>query len=287
MNWAKWIAWMLLIFVACGWVLKEWRWSQVVNQAGYRFNLAVIEPDVGVSFVSFDPTEKMILVLPFPGNLAISTRSGGEYAVSSLYKLGNYQGQGGAFVRQKIQGFMRVPVPGYLLANGGLRMGLLRVIFSQVDTSLSKFDAVILFYRLSRYSNRAVAEDELVRAGVVEDNTYHPNRLQEYVGTRLFDWGIGGEGVSVAIVNASGENGLGSDMADFLTNLGLDVVMVRSADEQREVTEWQVESSQSAQKLSYIFQNLFAFSDPKVEHVPDEYRSTVLVKVGKDAKELF
>lgn len=284
----------MVILVICGMGVKEWQRSQVIGQAQYRFNLAMIQSEVGVSFVSFDPAEKAVLALPFPGNLAITTRSSGEYAISSLYKLGTYQGKGGEFARQKIQGFMRVPVPGYIVVKSNkakvkseLRLGLLKVVFGKTDTSLSRFDAALLFLRLGRYSYREVGEDELVRAGVVENNTYHPERLQEYVGTRLFDWGIGGDGVSVAIINASGENGLGSDMADFLSNLGLDVVMVRSVDEKLETSEWQVENTKSANKLSYIFQNLFAFPDPKLESVPEEYRSTVLIRVGRDAKELF
>ena len=268
----------------------------MVGYSQYRFNLAVIVPGSGVSFVSIDPAEKAILSLSFPTSLAIRSRSVGEYSISSLYKLGSYQGEGGEFVRQKIQGFMRVPVPGYLVTGGkvlkaksSLRLALLKKILGRAETSLSRFDAALLFYRAGKYSWREVGEDELVRSGVIDSNIYHPERLQEYVGTRLFDWGIGSSGVTVAIVNASGENGLGSDMADFLSNLGLDVVMVRSAsgDERLESSEWQVGSSDEADELKYIFESLFGLSKPKLEKVPEEYRSRVLIRVGSDAKELF
>lgn len=276
--------------IVAGLVVAEWRGSQVVGHSQYRFNMAVIERDKGVSFVSIDPAEKSILILPFPTSLAISTRGSGEYSISSLYKLGAYKGQGGMFARQKIQGFMRVPVPGYLVVSGkNLRWGLFKVMIGNGETSLSRFDAALLLYRANRYRRREIGEDELVRAGVIEDNTYHPERLQEYVGTRLFDWGIGGQGVSVAIVNASGENGLGSDMAEFLTNLGLDVVMVRSerGDEILEKSEWQVSDKVGAGELGYIFESLFGLPKPKIEPVAGEYRSRVMIKVGEDAKELF
>lgn len=289
MKWVKWVSVGLLILIAGGLGVREYKASQVVGHSQYRFNLAVIAPETGVTFVSFDPTEKSILVLPFPPDLAINSRTSGEYRVSSLYKLGSYKGEGGKFARQKIQGFMRVPVPGYLVTKGSWKGGLLKAIFGYGETSLSKLDAILLLARANSYSTRVVGEDELVRAGVIEDNTYHSERLKEYVGTRLFDWGIGEAGVTVAIINASGENGLGSDMADFLTNLGLDVVMVRSVstEEIRSTSEWQVSDQATAQKLGYIFQNLFSFAEPRLERVSEEYRATVLIKVGGDAKELF
>lgn len=184
---------------------------------------------------------------------------------------------------------MRVPVPGYLVVSGNLRWGLLKVILGTSETSLSRFDAMLLLYRANRYRWRSIGEDELVRAGVIDDKIYHPERLQEYVGSRLFDWGIGGAGVTIAIVNESGENGLGSDMADFLANLGLDVVMVKSGKENeiRNKSEWQVEDPASAREFDYIFENLFGFDKPILEKVGDEYRAKVLIRVGKDGKELF
>lgn len=272
-----------------GLLVREYRSSQVVGHSQYRFNMALIGKETGVTFVSFDPMERLVLLIPFPNNLAITSRTSGEYSISSLYKLGSYKGEGGAFARQKIQGFMRVPVPGYLVENNSLKRGLLKVIFGQSETSLSRLDAMLLLYRVSRYGNRVVREDELIRAGVINNNKYYPERLQNYVGTRLFDWGIGGEGIAVAIINASGENGLGSDMGDFLSNLGLDVVMVRSAalNDLQDKTVWQVANEDDAKRLGYIFQNLFGFSRPKIEEVGKEYRSTVLIRVGKDAIDLF
>jgi len=296
MKWAKWVITGVFVLIVAGIGVGEWRSSQVVGHSQYRFNMALIVPDYGVSFVSIDPAEKAILALPFPTSLAIRSRSLGEYSIASLYKLGSYQGQGGKFVRQKIQGFMRVPVPGYLVSGrkelkikSNLRLTLLSTIFGRTESSLSKFDAMLLFYRVGRYRWREVGEDELVRSGVIDDSIYHPERLQEYVGTRLFDWGIGSSGVTVAIINASGENGLGSDMADFLSNLGMDVVMVRSASgaDNLEKSEWQVESLDVEQELGYIFQNLFGFDRAKIEDVGSEYRARVLIRVGSDAKELF
>ncbi len=289
MKWAKLSILLVVILVAIGLIVREYRQSQVVGHAKYRFNLAVINPDKGVTFVSYDPAERSALIIPLPTELAITSRSSGEYSISSLYKLGSYTGEGGRFARQKIQGFMRVPVPGYIVGKGDYRALLIKAIFSGGETSLSRFDAIVLLLRSGSYKTRVVEEKELVRANVIEDNKYKSERLQEYVGSRLFDWGIGGKEITVSIINESGENGLGSDMADFLTNLGLDVVMVRSGNgsETLEHSEWVIEESAKQDELIYIFQNLFEFNNPKIEKISGEYRSQVLIKVGKDVKNLF
>jgi hypothetical protein len=296
LNWIKLIGVGIVLLVVGGLGFKEVKKSQVLGNSQYRFNMVMIGESSGITFLSFDPSEKSILSLTFPNDLAIKSRTSGEYSISSLYKLGSYSGKGGMFARQKVQGFMRVPIPGYVvttnkktMSKSSFRSSMIKTIFGKTDTSLSRFDAATLFLRSERYAWRDVEEKELVRAGVITDKTYHPERMQEYVGSRLFDWNIGSGNVTVAVINASGENGLGSDIADFLTNLGLDVVMVRSvsSDSQVEKSEWQVGSAQIAEELGYIFDHLFGFNAPKLEKVSEEYRSTVLVKIGKDAKELF
>lgn len=301
LGWLKWVFGLVITLIISGLIITEWRDSQVIGKSEYRFNMAMIRPNIGVTFVSFDPVEKSILVMPFPDNLAITSRSKGEYSIASLYQLGEYDGKGGMFARQKIQGFMRVPVPGFIVTRSEgsnqerlIKKSLWGVLVGKNESSLSRLDALYLLQRTTRFAWREVSEGELVRAAVIEKKggtnyIYHSNRLQEFVGDRLFDWGIGAEGLTVAILNASGENGLGSDLADFLSNLGIDVVMVRSANsgETHDVTEWQVSTESDAEELSYVFKHLFGFRDPKIEYVPDEYRAKVLIMVGKDAKELF
>ena len=281
----------VIVLILAGLGYKEIKNSQVLGNSQYRFNMAMIGESSGITFVSFDPSEKSILSLTFPSDLAIKSRTSGEYSISSLYKLGSYNGKGGMFARQKVQGFMRVPIPGYIVTSSkktmsktSFRLALLKTIFGRVDTSLSRLDAMTLFVRSGRYSWRSVEEKELVRAGVIADNTYHPERMQEYVGSRLFDWNIGSGSTTVAVINASGENGLGSDIADFLTNLGLDVVMVRSVstDSQVEKSEWQVGDEKIARELGYIFKNLFSFNEPKIEKVSEYINREICTQLNNN-----
>lgn len=302
LRWVKLLFLVIILLVLGGLSVQEWWRSQIVGHLNHRFNLALIVPESSIAFVSFDPTEKSILVLPFPSNLSIRSRTSGEYSLTSLYRLGSYAGQGGMFARQKIQGFMRIPIPGYIVINDKKRVKskdqLLAGLWSSLlsikrpDSSLSRFDAAFLLWSVSRFSWKEMSEEGLVRAAVIEsiDNklVYHPERLQEFVGDRFVDWGMGSARVSVAVLNASGENGLGSDMADFLKNVGFDVVMVRSIEGNEWVdhSSWAVADKATAATLKDLFHSLFNLADPLIG-VKSEYRSQVVITVGKDAKELF
>lgn len=296
MKWAKWVGMGIVLLIALGLVWQEVKRSLVIGHPKYRFNMVLIAKEQGINFFSFDPSERTLLSMEFPVEMVIKSHSQGEYPIASLYKLGSYDGNGGYFVRQKIQGFMRVPVPGYIVSNkssksprANLRLQLIALVFGRSESNLSKLDAAYLLLKSFSYRLRSVSEDELIRKGVVENKTYHPERLQEFVGSRLFDWGIGAKGTTVAIINMSGVNGLGSDMADFLNNLGLDVVMVRS-DETAQLSErstWQVEDKATSIEMKYIFENLFGFGAPKIEKLGEEYRSQILIQVGKDMVNLF
>lgn len=298
-GWIRWLIFGLIVLILAGLTWREWGRSQIVGRTPHRFNLVMIVPDHSVTFLSYDPAERTLFAIPFPSDLVIKSRTNGEYSISSLYKLGSYSGSGGMFARQKVQGFMRLPIPGYLVVprdhgqvKGTLAAGLLKIIWGGVDTSLSRLDAIYLLISLERYNYRETGEAELTRAAVFEkqggQTIYHSERLQEYIGSRFFDWGVGETGVTVAVVNESGINGLGNDMADFLSNLGLDVIMVRSITNVQTLpkSEWQMSNEPTLKPLPELFKSLFGFPAPKIGTDP-EYRAQVVVKVGEDAKDLF
>ena len=287
---------LLLLVCLAGWVYREAQRSLVFGNP-HRFNMVEIGSSGQVDFLSFDPVLRRVFVLPFPPNLSIRSRSVGEYRMGALYSLGSYGGgSGGEFTRRKVQGFMKVPIPGYLVTGvaetttGDLRRGLWNVL-SQKRTNLSALDGAIILARSSSYLWKVATVDDLVRAGVFEQSgsgyLYHPERLQQYVGTRLFDWGVGSEGVTVAVVNDSGLNGLGNDVADFLTNIGLDVVAVRSGSGGTTGTIVTIAShTKEIDSILVIMKSLFGFTDVRVGST-DQYRAQIVVAVGADAQDLF
>lgn len=287
----------LALMILGGLLVQEYRRSLIVGYASSRFNLVMVDPEEGLTFVSIDPVEKTLVSLAFAKDAVMKSRENGEYDIGALYKLGTYQGNGGMFARQKVQGLMRVPIPAYIRVHRqkNVRTDLRRALWGswkEGSTNLSLLDRWVV-WRRSYYRYRAIESEELEREGVISTTggrmTFQEERLRQYVGSRFFDWNLGGAGVTVAVVNASGKDGLGSDVADFLNNLGMDVVMVRTAegDQVTEQSSWQVGSQNEQQELEYVFERLLQLQPANINEVPAEYRARVLLTVGKDAEELF
>src|SRR3989339_1340366 len=130
----KLVVWAVLILVALGWGVKDYRTSQVFG-TDKRYSLIITGESGETTLVSFDPTEKRILSLSYPSELLVKSRSVGEYQLGSLYKLGEYEREGGEFARRKIQGFMRIPVQGYVItgnSNVKSRSLLTRALWGRV-----------------------------------------------------------------------------------------------------------------------------------------------------------
>jgi len=303
----KLVVWAVLILVALGWGVKDYRTSQVFG-TDKRYSLIITGESGETTLVSFDPTEKRILSLSYPSELLVKSRSVGEYQLGSLYKLGEYEREGGEFARRKIQGFMRIPMQGYVITQKSKvksqnsevksqslsRSLLTKSLWGRVGgrnkSNLSRLDALTLLSRINIYTWKEATQDELIRAGVLTQTDgimrFHPERLQEYVGSRLFDWQVGVAGLTVAVVNNSGIDGLGGDIADFLTNLGFDVVAVRSGTEQKEVSRVVTSDSKKYRREVDYLQNLFGWPEAEEADTQD-YRAEIVVYVGVDAVKLF
>lgn len=261
-----------------------------------RYNLVVAGPGT-LSFVSVDPVEERVFVLPYPANLHISSRSVGEYEVGKLYTLGQYDAQAGEFARQKTQGFMKVLVSGYLEEQEGREISKGRLIrrllwasyMGSRMSNIHRADAVILALRILRYDWNQVTPEEIARGDLWkvqgEKLIYNPLRLQEYLEGKVFDWGIGQAQVTAAVINESGEQGLASDVAQFLANSGVDVIAVRNGAAEREQTEITVGSEELYAQIGEWLTR-FGWGEPIIGDT-SEYRSTIVVKIGKDGLKLF
>lgn len=304
-HWRIWIkiaGIIVLIVLLLGLLIREYKKSQVWGSK-YRYNLALASESGKVAFVSFDPEEKQIFVIPYPDDLEIKSRSVGEYRIGNLFKLGEYTNEGGEFVRRKMQGFMRVPILGYLILNGNeknnikssLRVGLWKtLLFGGKGSSMSKLDAGLLVWRMSEYAWKETSQEELARAGIIEnaDNglQYRSERLKQYLVLKVFDWVVGETNVTVTVINASGENGLGSDTSEFLRNMGFDVVAVRGSEDQvvKDISTILIEEKEALKhkKILELLNNLFHFEEVEIGSTVD-HRSEFVITLGRDAISLF
>jgi hypothetical protein len=291
---------ILIVLVVTGSLYRTIRRSQIIGNP-YRYNLILAADQAQAIFVSFDPEEKQIFAVSYPADLEISSRSVGTYKISNLYKLGTFDGSPVTFVRRKIQGFMRVPITGFLeeyhpaqitSAQTETMVSLKRNILSHDNISnLSRFDSLILYLRGRQYDWHVSGEDELIRANVIEkknDNyVAHQERLKPYLGAKVFDWALGAHRATVAVVNESGEDGLGSEIAELLGNMGFDIVAVKGgqAGTEKTVVEYQSNNAQSKEILG-VFRDLLGW-DRVRQTATDEYRAQYVIRIGSDAVTLF
>ncbi len=292
--WGVGIALVTILMVST--FVREYRRSIIVGR-GIRSNLVIANQSGEVAIVSFDPSEKRITEFTL-SDVAIQSRSVGEYKLSQLYKLGSYEGKAGEFVRRKVQGFLRLPLTDYLLVSRmgltGTRGALLAQIFQGGRSNMSRLDAASLYLATWRMSYRGVPFDTLIKEGafVKTEKGYevNNNRLQQFVGSKLFDWAVGAEGVTVAVINNTQVEGLGNDVAKFLTNVGMDVVSVRSGSGDP-ATVTTILLSKKENEVTATDQVLHLIFGSKAEYRYsqnlEEYRSDVVVNVGKDVGEMF
>jgi len=287
-----------LVLLGAGlWVRGQIVQSQIVGQ-NYRYSMVIAGSEGDVEYVSYDPEEKRIMVISWPKKLAINSRSVGSYQVEDLYELGSYDGKPGEFVRQKVQGYMKTPIMSYIEVEGflgGLKKSLLRMIwYGSKVSEMSRLDGLILLGRTISYDVKRIEIEELVRTGVLKEceeigYEYQEGRLQQFLGKRIFDWGVGGEELGVVVINQSQAPKLASDVARFFENTGLAVIAVRSGDKKEDKTKVIMTSELSEEQQERVRKMLYAwFGWEKIEMGnTSEYRAEIVVELGKDAEDLF
>lgn len=294
----KWLVAVVVLALVMGGVF-EWRTSRLIGNE-YRYNLVMVGTEKRVSFVSFNPVEKQVLVIELPSSLHIKSRSYGTYEVGNLYQLGEYEGQAGNFVRSKIQGFMRVPIEGFLetetwegkYGNIFVKAVALHLWQREILKPLNLADKLILIFRAMNYDWRINSQEDLIKAGVLVQEqgemSYSSERLKQFLESRVFDWSIGMQGLSVAVVNESGRDRLGNDIAEYLNNLGFDVISVRTGEGESEKTTLKIDENtyESRRELIQLLSNLFDWKEVEKKNI-DEYRAEVVIYVGTDAEKLF
>lgn len=288
---------IFILSVLCGSLLYR---QQTISRVSshLRSNIVVGTRNGELSLLSYDPSEGKILQLLFD-DIEISSRSVGQYKLSQLYGLGAYKNMGFEFAKQKMQGFLRLPIVSYLevghINKWEVRKALLVHIWDGSKSGISRLDAIRLLTWSLFMEWHTIDFDNLIREGVVEtksDEKYQVNddRLQQFVGQRLFDWQVGAEGMTVALINESGKEGLGSDVAKFLVNVGMDVVAVRTGtNDVRETTEIVTHSSDQKSATHSVLKAIFGNEKVRVEDKFnfDEYRSGIVIFIGSDMQEMF
>lgn len=261
-----------------------------------RHNVVVIEADGDILLLSYSPVEKKVVHIALPAELRIRSRSVGSYRVSNLLQLGEYQGDRGEFVRAKVQGFIKVPVPNYLIINeANSRARIITRIFETIGkaerTNMALMDMILLIYRSLAYEWEMIDEEALVAKGVLRDDgdgyAYDERALTLFARETYLDWVVSQEGLSVTVVNQSEEDGLGTDVGSFIENVGMNLVQIKRGDNQGGASQVVVSGEHVLNTYSYhVISKFLGIGEYLIEDTHEE-RADIVVRVRDDMKTNF
>jgi hypothetical protein len=177
----------------------------------------------------------------------------------------------GASTKEQIEDNLSVPVNAYVkgASDAGPKNTFLKLLFNRNDDSdLSIVD----LFRLSLFSlgvdNEKIVNQE---TSLKENNSDYESKL--FIDKRLQD-----EELDIEVVNATETPGLGNKFAEYISNSGGTVVLVRTSKEKsKESLVKYTNDSYTVDKLS----KLFNFRKEKLEDV--DSISDILIVIGEDS----
>lgn len=143
-----------------------------------------------------------------------------------------------------------------------------------VKTNLTIFDVTRLFF-VSR--KPALNNQEIIEMKVSSDN----EKNHKLVSHLFIDDKIFSENVSIQVVNASGESGMGKQLEGVLTNLGGNVVSISTA-----------RSPEKSSKIQYFGQETYTLATLRkvlafpVEQLEKEAIADIIIIIGEDQKNI-
>jgi len=141
-----------------------------------------------------------------------------------------------------------------------------------VKTNLTIFDVTRLFF-VSRKST--LSDQEIMEMTVSEDQ----EKNNKFIAHLFTDDTIFSENVSIQVVNASGESGMGKRLERVITNLGGNVVSISTS-----------RSPEKSSKIQYFGQEAYTFTTLRkilgfpVERLEREAIADIIITIGEDQK---
>jgi len=258
--------------IVLGKVVKE------INRSVWRTDncLTVIAVDNGVykieSLSVTDGEQKSIVLEP---NLIVQAPFGyGEYRLKSVFDLGQLDNHGGKLLIRALEGELALPIDGYVV-NG--------------KTNLSWWDRARKWW-FSRLVLRKEAEINLLSGGVLTDEKQKDGSevfrlsqvlIDELINEKFFDQKVVEEDYTVAVLNASGVEGVAARVGRMLTNLGMHVSLVGNLAEQQEsqitISSERLAESYTVERLKNIVPVEKIFTGETADK-----RAEVVLIIGKD-----
>lgn len=173
---------------------------------------------------------------------------------------------------------MGVVVDGYIIANNNLLVnGSMSDLWREVLFEWVKLKKNVTIYDALRfwyYSGRvAYGSYQKKVIDLDKKNVYFDNLISRF----FIDNEIVAENVSVQIVNAAGKSGLGGRLERLLSNMGINVVSVRTA-----LDDVEVSNIKYFHDGSYTFKRINRILGYKLERLKREDIADIIIILGKD-----
>lgn len=259
-------------------VVISWLWQRAEESVwDGKSSLGIVyQVDDRISLVTIMPEYSREVEFIIPSNTMAKVGFGfGEYQLKNVYQLGKLEGQGGKVLSRTVQELMGIGIRGWKVGK---------------ETNLSWWDRARLWWYsqlvVKKRKSWDLGQDQVVfkperLADGVEVFRVSQVVLDELVNQQVFEERLVKEGLSLAILNATGVEGVAKDVTRLIANLGGEVRLVGNLDKQMKseilLGKKDLRESYTVEQLA----RLLEIEEIKVGEV-EEYRSEVVVVVGQD-----
>lgn len=287
-------------------------WKVANIQRNYTWdgtgNINLLIRSKNLSLVSYNPTDKKIMVVNIPNKTYLEAAHGfGNWQLGSLYDLGeSQQGLGGdRLLRETLVNFFAQPIDGVLDFSGLMKQKTaLEIIVSVRDnpipvnilanlkTNLTMLELVRLKLAISAVRFDKLSEinlEDSLQTDRLLDGTEvfiaDPNKL-DLTLAGLSDPKVKNEHKTVAVFNGTDKALFAQQWARLITNIGADVIITANAEKKADKTIVTGEPSKTLDRLSQVFNSRCKVADcDKIQNSDEDLSSSrgqINIKLAPD-----
>ncbi|MCG2691573.1 LytR C-terminal domain-containing protein [Microgenomates group bacterium] len=260
-----------LVLILSSWLIRGVKASQWDGQG--QFGWVIQAEEIRVKIII--PNQKKLITLIIPNNTMVQVGFGfGEYRLNKVYELGKLENQAGKVLTRTIQEFLGVRIKGWQVGTKSNLSWWDKFRLKWLEALAVNQTKVIELKDKAAWQPEHLSDASLI---------YRVNQvwLDELVHQEIFDQEISQEGLTVAVLNASGVDGVANNIGRLISNLGIEVRLVSNlaVQDQSEVVISQ-KSLKDTKTLKKIVDSL-GIDTVRVGDILEQ-RSDVVVIIGRD-----
>lgn len=249
-----------------------------------------------ISIVWIDPRKSEVLILHFPDELELTIDRFGSYPLSSIEGLITQENLSPHVMSRMASLFLGVHLSGSIhiprattLSVGDLRYGVFSMLFGGSKTTFGYADRIAIAEYVLASNKRVIEEDVPTTVFLSSKNNTEP-RLQldsraysAWLERRIRKDFYEQEGISIAVINASGKKGIGATVAQALETIGFSILSIGDTSEPIETGKLVLgDVDDKRSRVTQALVNLFAFPIEMNADEAQRKRAQILLYIGKN-----